>query len=250
MHEKRLILCLHDVSPRDFNRILEIDRFYEDVGAGANYAMLLVPNFWNEWPVEKHREFISWLRERASAGVEMFLHGFYHRDTTPPEQRSLGVKIAHAVAGEGEFAAIEEAEAYKRIAAGKALFEGVLERPIDSFVAPAWQYSAGAKAALSKLGFKIAENRMTVWSPASGAVLTKSPVVAYASRDRARCASSLIWSQLSTRMLRGCDVVRHAIHPNDFNSQSLRREIRRSLGDLMTNRKIVPYRQLLEAPAL
>lgn len=250
MGEKRLIACLHDVSPRDFERIQEIDRFYEEVGVGARYAMLLVPNFWNEWPAQEHREFVSWLRERASAGVEMFLHGYYHRDTTPPSERSLGIKIAHAVAGEGEFAALDEEEALRRLTAGRALFEEMLERPIDSFVAPAWQYSPGAKAALARLGFKIAENRMTVWSPASGEVLTKSPVIAYGSRDSLRRTSSLLWSQLSTRLMKACDVVRHAIHPKDFNCQSLKDEIRRSLGDLSAYRQIVPYRQLLDAPAI
>lgn len=179
----------------------------------------------------------------------MFLHGYYHYDTTPKNERPLRVRIAHAVAGEGEFAAIEEDEAERRLRDGKALLEDLLERPVDSFVAPAWQYSQGAKAALAKLGFKLAENRMSVWSPANGAVLTKSPVIAYASRSPARRASSLIWSRLSTITMKGCDVVRHALHPNDFNADSLKTEIERSLRDLMRDRQLSTYRRLLETPA-
>lgn len=246
---KRLILCLHDVSPRDFDRVREIDRFFHEIGIGANYAMLVIPDFEGRWRIEHHPDFLSWLKERAQAGVEMILHGFFHKDTTPSERRTWRTRLGHAVCGEGEFGAISELEAQKRLQKGRLILEDILDRRIDSFVAPAWQYSRGARTALAKLGFKLAENRMTVWSPARGEVLAKSPVIAYASRNVVRENASIAWSRLSTRAMHSCDVVRHALHPADFNSSRLVEEIRRSLRNLMLDRRIVRYEHLLHTPA-
>ena len=243
--EKRLILCLHDVSPRDFERVREIDKFYADIGVGPNYAMLVVPNFWRRWNLEKHAAFCEWLRERAEAGVEMILHGFYHQDTVPNSRRTLETKIRYSVFGEGEFAALSEEDAGTRLRAGRRTLENILNRSVDSFVAPAWQYSSGSRAALSKLGFRIAEDRRTVWSPERSSVLTKTPVIAYSNRGVLRRTSSLAWSNLATRIMKRSKIVRHALHPADFSNGVLVREIRRALGDLMTDRKIVPYRELL-----
>lgn len=247
--DKRLILCLHDVSPMSFRRIREIDEFYEEIGAGARYAMLVVPNFGGEWSLSDHPEFVNWLKSRIDAGVELFLHGYFHFDTTPSPQRSLTTNLRHSIFGEGEFAAINEREAETRLAAGQEMFEKLFGRRVRSFVAPAWQYSPGAKSALARLGFQIAENRAGVWSPTTGRVLTRTPVIAYSSRTMLRRNSSLLWSRASTRFLETTQVVRHAIHPADFNDEELKREITRSLRDLMSDREIIAYRGLLDQRA-
>ena len=60
--EKRLILCLHDVSPCDFDRVREIDEFYQQFDVGADYAMLVVPDYQRRWYIEDFPAFISWLK--------------------------------------------------------------------------------------------------------------------------------------------------------------------------------------------
>ena len=71
-------------------------------------------------------------------------------------------------AGEGEFLGLSRADAATRIADGRALIEGVIGRPIDGFVAPAWLYGDGAREALKEAGIPLAEDHLRVWSPATG----------------------------------------------------------------------------------
>lgn len=246
---RRLIACLHDVSPRDFDRIVEIDRFYDEIGIGSNYAMLVVPDFWGAWSLEDYPDFIAWLKQRAADGVEMFLHGFFHHDTTPKDERSAWRKFCYQALGEGEFANIEEYEALKRLSVGRKMLENMLDVKITSFVAPAWQYSAGARAALKELGFSVAENRSCVWSPAQNRVLSKTPVIAYSNRSAARRHASIFWSKLSATVLKDAQIVRHAIHPDDFNDEALKNEITRSLRELLSRREVITYRRLLDTPS-
>lgn len=244
----RLLACLHDVTPRDFDRIVEIDRFYEEIGVGSNYAMLVVPDFWSKWPLERNPAFVEWLKSRADAGVEMFLHGYYHRDTTPASQRSAWTNFRYAALGEGEFANINEHEAVSRLREGQAMLRDLLGFDVAAFVAPAWQYSKGARAALARLGFTLAENRACVWNPAEGKVLTKTPVIAYSNRSPERRNASILWSRVSDPLLKNARIVRHAIHPGDFNDKGLIEEIARSLRELLAARKPVAYRTLLVEP--
>lgn len=244
-HEKRLLASVHDVSPREFGRIQEIDRFFEEVGIGPRYAMLVVPNFWREWPLAAHRDFAAWLRERAAAGVEMILHGLFHLDTTPPEARNFESRMRHRIFGEGEFAMIDEGDADRRLREGRDILENALGRPVDSFIAPSWQYSRGARAALRRQKFRIAEGRFWLWSPDTGDVVSRTPVIAYSNRTAGRRRSSLVWSRAASHLLAGDPVVRHAIHPGDFDSDALKAEIRRSLRDLLETRRPVSYASMI-----
>ncbi|MBY0422143.1 MAG: polysaccharide deacetylase family protein, partial [Parvularculaceae bacterium] len=244
--EKRLLASVHDVSPREFGRLRDIDRFFEEVGVGPRYAMLVVPNFWREWPIAAHRDFVAWLRDRAEAGVEMILHGLFHLDTTPPSERNFESRMRHRIFGEGEFAMLGEGEADRRLREGRDILENALGRPIASFIAPSWQYSRGAHEALRRQRFKIAEGRFWLWSPETGKVISRTPVIAYSNRTAGRRNSSLLWSRAASHLLARDPLVRHAIHPGDFDSDALKAEIRRSLGDLLETRRAVSYASLIE----
>ena len=49
---KKLLFSIHDVTPRHFERLRRIDRILTESGIGASYAMLVVPDFWKEWPLD------------------------------------------------------------------------------------------------------------------------------------------------------------------------------------------------------
>jgi len=240
-----LIACVHDVSPTNFERLIEIDRFYERVGVGSHYAMLVVPDFGGQCRLSEFPEFCSWLRQKAARGVEMFLHGLYHQDFTPVAERSPLLRFQYQMLGEGEFAALSFHEARTRIENGRRMLEEALGGIIDAFVAPAWQYSAGANAALAEAGFCIAEDRSRVWNPSTGEILSRTPVIAYSGRSAMRRELSIAWSYTATKFFAKFPVVRHALHPADFDSERLICEIERSLRALLRNREVAPYRSLL-----
>ena len=109
--------------------------------------MLVVPDHWGAAPIAGNAGFRTKLRRWADQGVEMFVHGWFHRDDRP--QRGIaGLKARHLTAGEGEFSGMDRAEAARRMADGRALIEDCIGRKVAGFIAPAWLYSCGANAAL------------------------------------------------------------------------------------------------------
>ena len=91
-------------------------------------------------------------------------------------------------ASEGEFLGLSSAEAAARIADGRTLIEGVIGRPIDGFVAPAWLYGEGAREALSAIRdpARRGSSARLVAGDRRGARL--GPVITWASRTRMRLA--------------------------------------------------------------
>ncbi len=244
---KKLLFSVHDVSPRHFDRLRRIDKFLDDVGLANRYAMLVVPDFWKKWPIEGFPEFQSWLRTKADAGVEIILHGFNHLDDT--RHASLGdrFKASFLTAREGEFLGLSREEATSRLIHGRRVLEAATGREITSFIAPAWLYGEAAKTALHDLGFTIAEDHWRVWSPMTNHVLLRSPVISYASRSKARVASSIAWSRIATTALKPLDTVRVALHPHDLDVDSLVVELTRVMSEFLGCREPIRYRDLAAA---
>ena len=238
---KSLLVSIHDVSPKHEARIARLEGMLADAGVGARYAMLVVPDFWGEWPLARDPAFQARLRAWADAGVEMWLHGWSHRD----DASASSFRHRHMTAGEGEFGGLTQAQAARLLADGRALLEDMLGRAVDRFVAPAWLYSEGAKTALAEAGFRMAEDHFRVWRPDTGAVLARGPVISYASRTRGRMASSLAFSRMATVALSGQRVVRLALHPHDVDQPALVAETRRALSALTRGRTARTYEDAL-----
>jgi len=219
-----LLASIHDVGPRfesEVDRL--VDRLEAHVGRGR-FAMLVVPDHWGEAPLADAPAFAARLRRWADSGIEMFLHGWSHRDDSA-HAGAAAWKAKHMTAGEGEFLGLSRAEATRRLRAGRAVVEDAIGRPVTGFIAPAWLYGPDARAAVAAEGFGLAEDHMQVWEPASGAVLLRGPVITWASRSRARIASSLAFAALARVALQPLRAVRVAVHPGDAHVPSLLRSI-------------------------
>jgi predicted deacetylase len=226
---RKLLLSIHDVTPR-FDATVERlhDRLCRLTGTNR-MAMLVVPDHWGEAPLANDPRFGAKLRAWADQGVEMFLHGWFHRDDSRHAGAGASFKAKHMTAGEGEFLGLSREEAQRRLSDGRKLVEDVIGRPIAGFVAPAWLYGEGAKAALRDEGFAMAEDHFRVWRPRDGAVLARGPVISWASRSRNRRLSSLGFAALARTALKPLPVVRIALHPGDANYQSLLDSIDRTV---------------------
>lgn len=227
---RRLLASIHDVSPR-FER--EVDQLAErlsgHLGTGR-FAMLVIPDHWRSAPLAGNAAFQARLRGWADMGIEMFLHGWCHKDETPATEGLAGFKGKHMTAGEGEFLNLPYEQARARMVEGRALVEDILGRPVTGFIAPAWLYGEGAHRALDELGFALAEDHMKVWRPGSGEVLAKGPVITWASRSKARIRSSLWFSALARQALPLTRTVRVAVHPGDTTVPALLTSIDRTLA--------------------
>ena len=205
--------------------------------------MLVVPNHWGEAPIVPGSPFGSRLRRWAESGIEIFLHGYFHRDRARHGSAGNRLRARFMTAGEGEFLGLSRGEAETRIREGRDLLEDVIGRPVDGFVAPAWLYGEGALAALATSGIRMAEDHLRVWSPASGATLARGPVITWASRSRIRLASSLA----AAAALRAAPikVLRVGVHPPDCGQPPLVGSIRKTLTTAAKTRRAARYSELL-----
>lgn len=244
---KLLLASIHDASPR-FEA--EIDRLADALAprtGPAGFALLVVPDHWGAAPLRQSGAFGAKLRGWAAGGAEIFVHGWFHRDDRPARGGVSGLKARHMTAGEGEFGGLDEAEALRRMRDGRALIEDVVGAPAAGFIAPAWLYSDGARRAAAAAGFALAEDHLRVWHPPTGATLARGPVVTWASRSRARTASSLLFASAARALLSPLPVVRIAVHPGDTRKPEIMRSIDRTLASLGRGRRSGRYAELLAA---
>src|SRR5690348_13380757 len=148
---RRLLLAsIHGVSPRFESEVDELIAVLE-THVGNRLAMLVVPNHWGDAPLVPGSAFATRLRSWADEGVEMFLHGFFHRDMSEHGAVADRLRANFMTAGEGEFLGLSEIDAAERIGRGRKLVEDVIGRPIAGFIAPAWLYGTGTLQALRQV---------------------------------------------------------------------------------------------------
>ncbi|MDE8654592.1 polysaccharide deacetylase family protein [Novosphingobium album (ex Liu et al. 2023)] len=246
---RRLLASIHDVSPRTE---AQVDRLADQLAGhlgGPRFAMLVVPDHWGGHPIAAAPAFRARLRGWADQGIEMFVHGWYHRDTGS-HTGAAGLKARAMTAGEGEFLGLSREEAGRRMREGKALIEDATGRPAAGFIAPAWLYGPGAMAALADCGFALAEDHFRVWRPgAEGRPLARGPVITWASRSGPRTASSLAFAALARHTLHALPCVRIAVHPGDVTKPAILASIDATLAAFARRRPAGHYADLLPEPA-
>jgi predicted deacetylase len=239
--DRLLLASIHDVSPR-FER--EVDGLVEMLRThvGSKMALLVVPNHWGDAPIVQGSGFARRLRALASEGMEVLLHGYFHRDDASHAAGTARLRARYMTAGEGEFLGLSQADASVRIREGRSLIEDIIGRPIDGFVAPAWLYGPAALQALADLGVRLAEDHFRVWSPATGRKLAGGPVITWASRNKARLASSL----LAAAALRHVPLktLRVGVHPPDIRHPRLVRSIKKTLSVGVQTHRPARYSEL------
>ncbi len=241
---KLLLASIHDVGPR-FER--EVDQLAEQLSrilGGPKFAMLVVPDHWGEAPLAANPAFQRRLRDWADQGVEMFVHGWFHKDLSQ-HSGAAAFKARHMTAGEGEFLGLTREEAGRRMADGRKLVEDVIGRAAAGFIAPAWLYGEGALAALADNGFALAEDHMKVWQPETGQVLAKGPVITWASRSVPRQLSSRFFASLARTFLHPQQVMRIAVHPGDTRVPALIDSIEATYSAFAARRPAGRYADLL-----
>jgi predicted deacetylase len=220
----RVHVSLHDVTPA-FEPEME-QALARAAGFGLRPALLVVPDHHGRWPLEQHPAFCARLRALQSAGHEVFLHGFFHR---APERGGLGALWAQKVVsnGEAEFAALDPAEAGRRLDEGRALLERIGLR-VDGFVPPAWSFSPRLIELLAERGFAFTEDHLRIYQPARG-LARGSLVLNFASRSASRRFLSVSFCRAARPLARFLPA-RVAVHPGDMRIPVLRREVDRLLA--------------------
>lgn len=176
------------------------------------------------------------LGELRHCGHELVLHGYTHSDSAAPARTLRGHLLRQVyTTGEGEFAAIGQAEALQRLDLGLAWFA---ERgwPVEGFVPPAWLAGSGARAALLQRHFTYTTSFCQFHLLAAGRSVV-SPSLVYAARNSAgRLLSPLLGGVLAKALARS-PLVRLALHPADARHPALLRHTQTLLEWLLSRRQ-------------
>jgi predicted deacetylase len=227
-------VTLHDVSPAfesDVNAALELAAEY-----GVRPALLVVPNFHEQWPLLDHPEFVERLRQLAGAGHEIYLHGLFHqsrpRMSRELASRGLAARLLWEVAQRGvsnheaEFSDLTRQEAAERLAEGERVLRTAgLE--ISGFVPPAWSMPRWLLPMLAERGYRYCEDHTRVYDPSTGRSHF-STVLNYATRSPARLLSTVAYCRAALPLTRIAPA-RIAIHPADMRFRLVRSELSRLL---------------------
>jgi uncharacterized protein len=220
-----LLVSIHDVTPA-----LEpnVRRLWDLCAAqGVTPALLVVPDWHGQWPLERHPGFVEWVRACAAQGSELVLHGERHDEAGLPRGFKDSWRAWGRTAGEGEFLTLDEPAARHRIARGLLRLRGLGLDP-QGFVAPAWLAGEATDAAASALGLAFTEDATSIRALRSGRRVP-SPVVRWSARTPLRAWGSAAVAAARWRLQRDSMWPRLALHPRDLDHAATARSVLRSL---------------------
>lgn len=231
----RLCIAIHDVAPATWPACERLLGLVDALGEPPA-TLLVVPDWHRRGTIDADPAFRRAIDARVARGDELALHGLVHLDEAPPPHRASDRLLRRVLtAGEGEFAALDEATAFARIEAGLQHF-AQCGWSTQGFVAPAWLLGDGARAALARTPLR--------WTSTHGALedcrrrwRIAAPALSASARSAWRRRASRSWLSLAQRIWHATPLLRVALHPADAAHAGLLEAWRRVLGALLTQRE-------------
>jgi len=234
-----LLVSIHDVAPpleTPVRSLWDLCR-----SRGITPALLVVPNWHGQAPLERAPTFVQWIRTCADAGAEVLLHGERHDEQGLPRSWRDAWRAWGRTAREGEFLTLDEARAGERIQRGLVLF-GRLGLRAVGFVPPAWLATPGCWRAVGAAGLRFSEDAHVVRIHEHAAPRRiVSPVVRWSTRTALRAQGSALVADLRWRAQRGATCVRIALHPGDLAHPRTARSVAVALDRWLDDRAAVSY---------
>lgn len=241
MQVPMLCVSIHDVAPATWPDCLRIVQAVREV-ADIPLTWLVVPHY--HFRPERSPVMEACLDVVVERGDELALHGYSHLDTEA-NGGGLAKRFLRTVytRKEGEFAALAEAEAQRRLELGLAWFA---ERgwPTHGFVPPAWLLGKGSWSALraSQFAYTTTFSHFHCLRDSDGNPIRhslRSPSLVYAARNRGGRLLSPRVADVTARMLEKSPLVRFSLHPPDGRYPELVRHMQRTLERLLAQREAV-----------
>ncbi len=234
-----LLITIHDVTPANSARVEALWRMCESRGVVP--GLLVVPDWHGEVAMESDAAWCVWVRARAAAGSEIFLHGERHDEVGLPRTLSDEMRAFGKTNKEGEFLTLDYAAARARIDRGIARLRAMGLEPVG-FVPPAWLARPATHVAVHDAGLSVSEDDGAVY--VRGRALP-SPVVRWSGRGAVRAYGSVLFERLRWWFQRGEAVMRIALHPGDLAHPATAASLERGLDAWLSARGQTFYRALI-----
>lgn len=227
-----LCVSIHDVAPDTWT---ECESLLHAIHAVADIPLtwLVIPRYHGNDARSGRLE--DTLGRMLGLGHELCLHGYTHMDEAPGRAGLVGSLVRHVYTErEGEFSALDEHEAYRRIAMGLDWFRA-RGWPVSGFVAPAWLLCPAAWKALRSFPF-LYTTTYTRFHLLEQDRAVFSPSLVYAARNKGGRALSPAAASTIAYMLRDKPLVRLALHPRDAHYPALVRHAQHLIAQLLEAR--------------
>lgn len=235
-----VLLSIHDVTPAWDGQVRALWALCRE--RGATPALLVVPQWHGQWPLEASPGYVAWIHARVADGAEIFLHGERHDEVGLPRTLRDSVTAFGRTAREGEFLTLDHDAAHARIGRGLALFQRIGLAPIG-FIPPAWLCRAGTHTACTQLGLRVMEDDGAVYLLQRRQRLP-SPVLRWSGRTPMRARGSAWQAALRWRTQRHAPHFRIALHPMDLEHPITRQSVIDELDRWLAARPARPYASL------
>lgn len=213
-----LIVAIHDVAPDTFESCAALVKTLEKIGP-VRFSLLVVPFYHRHHFISQNTVFLRWLRKREQLGDEIVLHGFTHTDDQTVRWPWDRLKRRVYTHGEGEFAALTDAQARARLAFAKNCLNSLDFSP-KGFVAPAWLFPSSLLTILPEYGFSYTTTlRKLITLPGKNTV--PLPTIVYSTRSAWRKHMSRIYNQIRYFSAKESLFLRIALHPGDVDTTIL-----------------------------
>jgi predicted deacetylase len=209
---------------------------------GVVPGLLVVPDWHGRAPVEADADFGEWVRERASEGAEIFLHGERHDEVGLPRRWRDEIRALGRTAREGEFLSLDYAAARDRIDRGLERLRTVGLEPVG-FVPPAWLGRPETHLAAKDAGLAVSEDDARVFVHARG-LTVESPVLRWSARGALRAHASVLQERMRWALQREATVMRVALHPSDLDHRAVAASIERAMSAWLAIRAPAHYSSL------
>ncbi|KAF1307466.1 DUF2334 domain-containing protein [Pseudomonas sp. SG-MS2] len=225
-----LMLVLHDIAPETWPDYQPFVQAVDEMGH-VPMTWLVVPNFHHRNPLAGSPAFCRLLERRLARGDELALHGLYHADDGPSPSSLREYFMRRLYTHEGEFYALNQAQAMRRLEAGLEVFarQGW---PVAGFVAPAWLMSQGTRQALSQLPLRYTSTPQHLYRLPDFTAFN-APGLVWSARSAWRRSVSRVVCDWQCRRWRNAQTLRLGLHPVDMRHRSSRDYWLRTLDKLL-----------------
>lgn len=217
--QRSVMLVLHDVAPETWP---DYQPFVEAVDQLGDVPMtwLVVPDFHQRNALERSPTFCRLLDWRLQQGDELALHGYYHADLGPTPRTPRDFFMRRIYTHEGEFYALEQAQALQRLQAGLQLFNSQ-GWPVAGFVAPAWLMSEGTRQALRQLPLRYTSTPQHLYRLPEFTSID-APGLVWSARSAWRRGLSRALCNSQLQRWQSAPTLRLGLHPVDMRHRSSR----------------------------
>ncbi len=230
------LIEVHDVSPFYYDEVVYAIELLERLRI-EKYSLLVVPNFWDAFPLYKRDSFAELLR---SLKREIVLHGYSHKG-----RKSLSNILW--TYGEGEFEKASLLETYRKVEKSLEVMHS-LNIEVKFFVPPAWLGNKFLEDVLFSFGFVgVAYRNYFKY------LLTDDVIPSYSitfSNRKILSFMSLFFVAFYSRLLERKQLVRFALHARDFKDPRKVKLWRLILTKAKKQRRLISYEEVFSKSRL